>query len=278
MKITLRSESCAAQYYQEDLDSSTTLDMILIPGGNFMMGSPDHEPERYDDESPQHNVKVPTFFMGKTPVTQKQWRAVAALPEIKHHLDPNPSEFSGDDRPVEQVSWHEAVEFCARLAKKSRRPYRLPNEAEWEYACRAMTSPPTQGNYPPFHFGAIITPDLVNYNWTESYQNSPTKSERSSGTTLVGTYPPNAFGLYDMHGQVWEWCEDDWHSNYEGAPTDGSAWVNKSRSETDRRVVRGGSWINDPRYCRSADRFNYLAGARYYDVGFRVSCSAPRTL
>jgi len=264
MKITLRRESCTAQYFQENLDSNTPLDMILIPGGDYMMGAPDGEPKSYEDEIPQHFVKVPAFFLGKCPVTQAQYEAV---------MDENPSHFKGEtdspNQPVENVYWHDAVEFCRRLAARSGRPYRLPSEAEWEYACRARTKT-------PFHFGAVITPDLANFNWTESYQNSPTKSKSSDKTTPVGKYYPNAFGLYDLHGNVWEWCEDDWHSDYTGAPTDGSAWIDEPRSKDGRRVRRGGSWVDDPWNCRSAFRlYSYAVGRSI--SGFRVCCSAPRT-
>ncbi|MDX2099055.1 MAG: formylglycine-generating enzyme family protein, partial [Leptolyngbyaceae cyanobacterium bins.59] len=249
MRIIERRKTCQAQYYPEILGNGITLDMILIPGGTFLMGSPADEPERDSDEE-QHSVTVPSFFMGKTQVTQAQWRVIATLPKVKRDLDPDPSNFKGENRenhPVEQVSWLDAVEFCDRLARQTHRPYRLPSEAEWEYACRAGTTT-------PFHFGKIITPNLANYDWSVAYQNSPTRSEDSKGTTPVASYPPNSFGLYDMHGNVWEWCGDDWHDSYENAPDDGSAWISESRTDESSRVRRGGSWILNPWYCRSAYR------------------------
>ncbi|OLP15443.1 hypothetical protein BST81_26285 [Leptolyngbya sp. 'hensonii'] len=271
MKITLRREPRTARYYPEDLGQGVVLDMVLIPGGSFLMGSPEDEPERNQAEGPQHPVTVPTFFMGRTPVTQAQWKVVAALRPAKRDLDPDPSEFKGNEHPVEQVSWHDAVEFCDRLAQHTQRPYRLPSEAEWEYACRAGTTT-------PFHFGEILTPDLGNYDWSETYQNSPTKSEGSHGTTPVATYPPNGWGLYDLHGNVWEWCEDDWHSSYEGAPRDGRAWIAENRSEEGLRVLRGGSWLSYPWVCRSAYR-NFNDAEWRSDVdGFRVCCSVSGPL
>ncbi|PSB02778.1 formylglycine-generating enzyme family protein [Merismopedia glauca] len=290
--VTIHKQQGQAWKYIEPLSETVELEMVAIPEGKFWMGSPDNEPQRSPDESPQHEVSVPAFFMGRYPVTQAQWQFVATLPQIERSLDPNPSNFKDMTKPVERVSWLDATEFCARLSKFTGKAYRLPSEAEWEYACRAMTSPPStsseqrpisllQGegsNYPPFHFGETITPELANYDWKYAYGNAPKLKKSSEGTTPVGQFGfANAFGLSDMHGQVWEWCEDDWHSNYEGAPTDGSAWVNKSRSETDTRVVRGGSWVSSPRSCRSAGRSDLFAGDRDFNVGFRVSCSAPRT-
>jgi formylglycine-generating enzyme required for sulfatase activity len=149
--------------------------------------------------------------MGKFPVTQAQWRAVAALPKINTDLDPDPSYFNGANRPVEQVSWDEAMEFCRRLSKKTGRDYRLPSEAEWEYACRAGTNK-------PFHFGKRITSDLANYNGNSVYGNAPKGKYREETTPVGSLKVANAFGLYDMHGNVWEWCADGWHENYEGAP------------------------------------------------------------
>ncbi len=240
-----------------DLGNGVTLDMVSIPGGSFMMGSP--EGQGYDTEKPEHKVTVQAFLMGKYPVTQKQWRAITSLPKVKHNLHSNPSNFKGDNLPVEKVSWEDAVEFCQRLSKQTGREYRLPTEAEWEYACRSRTTT-------PFHFGETITGDLANYNASVIYANEP-KGEYREKTTPVGSFSPNAFGLYDMHGNVWEWCEDDWHDNYEGAPTDGSAWLSGT---SNIKVVRGGSWLNLPRICRSAYRIN--DNPRYHIYGFRVAC------
>ncbi|MDE5123725.1 MAG: formylglycine-generating enzyme family protein, partial [Trichodesmium sp. St19_bin1] len=170
--------------------------------------------------------------------------------------------------PVERVSWNNATEFCEKLSKKTGRDYRLPSEAEWEYTCRAGTTT-------PFYFGETITGELANYEASETYADEP-KREYREQTTPVGQFPPNAFGLYDMHGNVWEFCQDVWHSNYDGTPVDGSAWVNGGNSSL--RVARGGSWVNYPRWCRSAFRFSYNSVvAVNANMGFRVVSVPPRT-
>jgi formylglycine-generating enzyme required for sulfatase activity len=267
----IKSETKTAQYFSENLGNNITLEMVAIPGGKFMMGSPPKEAERYDNESPQHQVIVPPFFMGKYPVTQAQWRAVATLEQVNRELQPDPSKFKGDDLPVEQISWYEAVEFCDRLSKHTQKNYRLPSEAEWEYGCRAGTTT-------PFHFGKTISRDLANYNAEVTYDDAP-KGEFVGTTTPVGSFKlANAFGLYDMHGNVLEWCADHWHGDYERAPTDGSAWIIiGSDNYNHSRLLRGGSWYNYPRLCRSASRYGY--GPDYWDdfIGFRVVVSAART-
>jgi formylglycine-generating enzyme required for sulfatase activity len=159
-------------------------------------------------------------------------------------------------------------EFCRRLSNRTGKRYGLPSEAQWEYACRAGTTT-------PFHFGAMITSELANYDASESYNGSPTSEPRQE-TTDVGIFPANEWGLHDMHGNVWEWCEDDWHDNYEGAPEDGSAWVESDR-KTSNRLLRGGSWGISPEYCRSACRISHSRINRYFNFGFRVSCMPPRT-
>ena len=226
-----------------------------------MMGSPNHELERQDDEEP-HSVTVPPFCVGKFAVTQAQWQAVAALSKVKTELNPDPSRSKGAKRPVERVSWYEAVEFCDRLSQKTGRQYRLPSEAEWEYACRA-------GTQTPFYVGETITSELANYNGNYTY-GSDSKGAYREQTTEVGTFPANVFGLYDMHGNVWEWCLDHWHQNYQGAPTNGTAWVTDGNS--DRRLMRGGSWGNNPRRCRSACRNYYAPGDQNSNLGFRAVC------
>ncbi len=225
-----------AKYFEEDLGNNVKLQMVQIPGGTFTMGSPATEAKRNNDESPQHQVTVPAFFMGRYQVTQAQYEAIVGK---------NPSNFQGANRPVENVNWNEAVEFCKQLSQKTGRKYRLPSEAEWEYACRALTST-------PFYFGATITTDLVNYAGTATPYGSAPKGVYRQKTTEVGEFPPNAFGLYDMHGNVWEWCQDYWHENYQGAPTNGSAWLTGGDNTT--RLLRGGSWDNDPGSCRGAFR------------------------
>ncbi len=215
-----------AQQFLEDLGNGITLDMVQIPGGEFLMGAADGEEGASNDEYPQHRVTVTEFFMGKYPITQAQYQAIVGK---------NPSRFTenGSNRPVENVSWKDAMEFCQRLSKKTGKDYRLPSEAEWEYACRAGTTT-------PFYFGATITPDLVNYDGNYPYGNAA-KGEYRQQTTEVGSFPPNAHGLYDLHGNVWEWCADNWHGNYNQAPSDGSIWKTKDFNN-DPHVLRGGSW------------------------------------
>jgi formylglycine-generating enzyme required for sulfatase activity len=266
----------SVQFFLEELREDLALKMIHIPAGTFLMGSPEDELERQKREGPQHQVSVPEFFMGKYPVTQAQWRVVAQLPQVDRELNPNPSRFEGDQHPVEQVSWFDAVEFCQRLSRHTGRDYRLPTEAEWEYACRAGT--PTQ-----FHFGETITTDLANYNGTHeeygAYGCGP-KGEYRQKTTPVDQFGiANSFGLCDMHGNVWEWCQDHYHDSYKGAPTNGSAWEDEEADENVGRILRGGSWSSFPRNCRSAYR-NIIVLPRVSNitVGFRVVCSAPRAL
>jgi formylglycine-generating enzyme required for sulfatase activity len=284
--ITNRQQR-SVEYRREELGKGISLDLVAIPAGEFIMGSPEGEEGRdwYKNfnaklpnvEGPQHQVAVKAFWMGKYLVTQAQWRAVAKLPKIKMDLLPDPSNFKGDNRPVEQVSWEDAIEFCARLTKKMGREYRLPSEAEWEYACRA-------GTKTPFYFGETITTELANYRGTDweyegktypgNYGQGPHGSYRQEATE-VGSFSANAFGLYDMHGNVWEWCEDDWHNSYEGAPSDGRAWIESDRTNT-YRLLRGGSWYNIPRNCRSAYRSLNSRDGRYTYIGFRVCCVPPR--
>jgi formylglycine-generating enzyme required for sulfatase activity len=240
--------------------------MVAILGGTFMMGSPDSEQGRSSTESPQHSVTITPFYMGKFTVTQAQWRVVVNLPQVHCALRPDPSYFKGDNLPVERISWDEAVEFCARLSLKTGRNYRLPSEAEWEYACRAGTTT-------PFHFGGTITPDLANYDGKYIY-GSAAKGIHRKKTTPVGSFQvANAFGLYDMHGNVWEWCADSWHTHYHGAPSDGQVWSNNSDNRY--RLLRGGSWDSIPKSCRSACRNYFYPSDRYnLNIGFRVLCTS----
>ena len=284
----VKREKGQAEYFNEDLGNGINLEMVSIPGGKFLMGTEDEEIERlvqkfdwdgYRREKPQHEVTVKSFYMGKYPVTQAQWKAVANLSKVKRDLDVSPSRFKGENLPVEQINWYDAEEFCARLAKKTGKEYRLPREAEWEYACRAGTTT-------PFHFGKTITTNLANYRGTDrkiedkvypgKYAKEAPGMYREK-TTEVGSFPPNGLGLYDMHGNVWEWCIDNWHENYEGAPTDGSAWTiggNETHSP-----LRGGAWVSIPNNCRSAYRnFNIRRrGLINNGVGFRVVCESGRT-
>jgi formylglycine-generating enzyme required for sulfatase activity len=248
-----------AQFFRETLPGDVELEMISIPAGEFLMGSPAWEDE--DTEKPQHLVKVSDFFMGKYPITQMQWRAIALQTDLKvaRELDPEPAYFPGDDRPVECVSWEDVMEFCGRLSQLTHRAYGLPSEAQWEYACRAGTTT-------PFHSGPTISSHLANYDGKYSY-GQETRGEYRGQTTAVGSFKVvNSFGLYDMHGNVWEWCADSWHENYQNAPKDGSDWVDSCNI----KVLRGGSWFNLPRFCRSACRYDDLMDGRYSDGGFRV--------
>ena len=242
--------------------SPETLEMIAIPSGTFTMGAPKKESESRDSERPTHEVTVQSFYMGRHQVTQAQWKVVAGYPQIDRPLNPDPSNFKGDRLPVEKVDWDDAQEFCNRLSAHTGKTYRLPSEAEWEYACRAGTTT-------AFHFGETIAPELANYRGISTY-NGP-RGEYRKKTIEVGSFPANAWGLHDMHGNVWEWCEDDWHFNYDRAPDDGSAWVESDRKST-YWLLRGGSWNSIPVNCRSAFRLNHTRDHRNYNVGFRVSC------
>ena len=257
----LQRKQAYAQQYIEDLERGINLEMVAIPGGCFLMGSPETEPGHSPTEVPQHQVTVPEFWMSKYPVTQAQWKAVAALPQVNRSLKPKPSKFKGSNLPVEGVCWYDAVEFCDRLALNTGRPYRLPSEAKWEYACRATTNT-------PFHFGKMLSFELANYGGTLA--NGLDKRSKPQGrTTPVGSYEAaNAFGLYDMHGNVWEWCLDCWHDNYNSVPTDGSAKTNGG--ENHPRVTRGGSWFDSPSSCCSASRASDDPEIGGSTIGFRV--------
>jgi formylglycine-generating enzyme required for sulfatase activity len=260
-KVTSR-RSVLAQSYTEDLGGGVRLEMVLIPAGTFLMGSSANEKGRTLMEGPQHRVTVSKFYASKFEVTQAQWRAVASLPKIDRELSTETSYFKGDNLPVEQVTWNDAIEFCKRLSKKTSRVYRLPSEAQWEYAARAGDASA------PFAFGETITPDVVNYNGNYPYAGTA-KGTNLGKTLAVGSLGvANAFGLYDMHGNVEEWCLDNWHDSYDGAPNDGSAWT--SGGDPEYQVLRGGSWYSSASYCRSALR-NWL-GPQYSfsGIGFRV--------
>lgn len=292
--ITPPQKAPTAQYHTENLGNAVELNMVLIPGGSFWMGTEEEEIEKlyktydvnynFSAETPQHKVKIPTFLMGRYPVTQEQWRIVAGWEKINRELDPDPSQFKDDyegiarwHRPVESVSWEDTQEFCNRLSKKTQREYRLPTEAQWEYACRGInpllvSSNLTQKQWnekynQPFHFGETISTDLANYNGNYTYGKNAGGKDRNQ-TTPVGYFKvANNFGLYDLHGLVWEWCEDDYHSSYRGAPTDGSAWISGGNSV---KVLRGGSCFLSPRYCRCACRAWDTMSDRGSGFGFRV--------
>jgi formylglycine-generating enzyme required for sulfatase activity len=255
-------------------DSPIALSLMQIPSGVFTLGAPQQEEGWHPSQSPQQSITVASFWMGAHPITQAQWHAMAQQPPMKRPLEPQPACFTGANRPVEQISWWEAVEFCDRLAALTQRPYRLPSEAEWEYACRAGTTT-------PFHLGNTITTDVANYsgeNWEYEgkicskgfYGQGPTGCDRRE-TTPVGSFATaNAWGLYDMHGLVREWCADSWHPTYDGIPLDGAPRIGGNPAQ---RVLRGGSWNSSPRTCRSAFRSRADADSQLYDIGFRVVCS-----
>ncbi|PSN17532.1 formylglycine-generating enzyme family protein [filamentous cyanobacterium CCP5] len=266
----------AIRVWREPLAEDLTLDLVRIPAGEFLMGSPPEEVERNvyfpaypdtegKDVEMQHRVIVPEFWMGHSSVTQAQWRAVAALPRVNRELDPNPASFKGDDRPVEQVTWDDAVEFCDRLSRHTGKTYRLPSEAEWEYACRAGTTS-------PFYAGETLSTEIANYDGSYTYGPGE-KGIYREHTTDVGSFGVNGFGLADMHGNVYDWCLDHWHPSYEGAPTDGSAWVTDGNENY--RLVRGGSWYGYPDICRSAIRYRNSRDDRNDVIGLRVVCVSP---
>ena len=230
-------------------EPTTGMEFVYVPGGCFQMGSPESEDGRYDNEGPVHEVCLKGFWMGKFEVTQAQWQAV---------MNTNPSYFKGANRPIESITWNDAQDFLKKLSGGNA-AFRLPSEAEWEYACRAGTTM-------PFYFGETISTDQANYDGDYTYGNGK-KGQYRQQTTDVGSFPPNDFGLYDMHGNVWEWVADTYHDNYNGAPTDGSAW-NSGGSD---RVLRGGSWYNGPGSVRSAVRSGYDPAGRNDFIGFRVA-------
>ncbi|MBL8187850.1 MAG: SUMF1/EgtB/PvdO family nonheme iron enzyme [Acidobacteria bacterium] len=247
-----------ARYFTEDLGKGVNLDMVEIPGGTFTMGSPSNEAQRSNDEGPQHSVNVASFWMGKFEITQAQWQAL---------MGSNPSNFKGDvNLPVEGVSWNDTQEFLKKLnalPNLKGKNYRLPSEAEWEYAARAGTTT-------PFAFGETITPQIINYDGNYPYANAAKGLYRQKTVPVGSLGVANAFGLFDMHGNVWEWCQDVWYNSYNGAPSDGSAWLRGGGSSI--RVLRGGSWGSNGNLVRSASR--WLTPGNFIDlIGFRVVCA-----
>ncbi|MCK5660466.1 MAG: formylglycine-generating enzyme family protein [Methanosarcinales archaeon] len=230
---------------QKTITNSIGMEFVLIPAGEFEMGSPSNEAGRNDDEGPVHNVKIDSFYMGKYEVTQKQW---------SDFMGYNPSYFKGDDLPVEKFSWNNAQEFINKLNEKEGiDKYRLPSEAEWEYAARAGTTT-------RYSFGDDES-KLGDYAWYDDNSGSQTHP--------VGQKKPNPWGLYDMHGNVWEWVQDLPH-HYTSAPTDGSAW-DESNGGTTHRVYRGGGWNYGAQHCRSADRDHLSTDFHISSlIGFRV--------
>jgi formylglycine-generating enzyme required for sulfatase activity len=270
-KLAIAKTASQAKYFIENLGNEIALDLVYVPGGKFLMGSPDRDFAEFIDrvqvtlrctpaqiaelranydERPQHQVEIPPLYVSKYPITQSQYRAITGT---------NPAYFPGDLRPVDSVSWHDARLFCDKLATLTNKAYRLPSEAEWEYACRAGTNT-------PFYCGETILPEFANYKSTYPYGVANADLDRQA-TTDVGMFPPNAFGLYDFHGNVLEWCLDTWHPTYQGAPNDGRAWVD---SDDNCHLLRGGSWAVGAWACRSCGRYREPSDNRFPYLGFRV--------
>lgn len=228
--------------------NSLGMKFSLIPPGRFIMGSPRDEEWHREDEV-QHSVELSQpYYLGATEVTQKQWKEV---------MGTDPSFCTGDDLPVDTVTWEEATEFCRKLGKREGKMYRLPTEAEWEYACRA-------GTLTPFHTGDTITPDQANYDGNRVYGDGPKGVFRET-STKAGSLPANAWGLHDMHGNLWEWCAD-WYGPYPQKDITDPRGPEKG----ERRITRGGCWVNFPAVCRSANRGNAEPVSWNFHFGFRV--------
>ncbi|ABW31989.1 formylglycine-generating enzyme family protein [Acaryochloris marina] len=258
--LTLFEYECTNESYTIDLGDDVPLTLMLIPAGELWISNDENESGDTQDKQRQKCIQLPQFLMGTTPVTQEQWRVVAGYEEQDGTVDLSPSAFESDDFPVESVSWYEAVEFCKRLSSKTGKNFHLPSETQWEYACRAETQT-------AYHFGQKITPKLANY----------LEDEMIGQTSAVESYSPNRWGLYDMHGNVWEWCQDYYGSDYLDVPSDGSPFWEGDRID-DSSVIRGGSWYSYPWDCRSACRSYNSPESRLSHIGFRVVCSAPRPL
>jgi formylglycine-generating enzyme required for sulfatase activity len=237
-------------------DCDVCPEMVMIPAGSFMMGSPASEKERADSEGPQYKVNIRPFAAGKFEVTFDEWDACVRERGCTH----NPDYRDRGKRPVMDVSWNDAKEYTKWLSAKTGKPYRLLSEAEWEYVARAGTTA-------PFNTGANINPTQATYDARKSYAGSVT-GDRVDSTAAVGSFKPNAFGLYDVHGNVLEWTEDCLNPNYLGAPNDGSA---RTSGDCGRRAVRGGSWDDSPQRLRSAFRMWYSVAARGGILGLRVA-------
>ena len=274
------------QVFYEDLGDGARLTMVRIPPGSFQMGSAEQEPGRHANEGPLHTVTLVEFLIGQTPITQAQWRAVARWEPQKgerwgRELNPEPSKFQGeetrllagetntDERPMERVSWLEAMEFCSRLSQRTKRNYTLPSEAQWEYACRAGTTS-------PYAFGSAITAELATLRLGAGLVDDPLTADAQQ-TTSARLHPANAWGLHAMHGNVGEWCRDHWHDSYHGAPNDETPWIDDwidaKAPLTRDRVVRGGAWSDPPSDARSACRNRLPPQApESASVGLRVVC------
>ena len=228
--------------HRETIKGGPSFDMIWVEGGSFQMGGTDEE--AYDEEKPVHQVKVSGFYLGRYPVTQDLWESI---------MGNNPSGYKGPQHPVENVSWEDAQAFLKQLNKKTKSSYRLPTEAEWEFAAR----------------GGIHTEEYL-YSGSDKLSEVGWYADNAGiGTQAVGQLLENELGLFDMSGNVLEWCEDDFHDNYEGAPVDGSAWIDRPKRAR-FRVLRGGTWNGFARLCRVSFRLRYAPGDRYGFIGFRL--------
>jgi formylglycine-generating enzyme required for sulfatase activity len=283
-KIT-QTRKNRARHFTEKLGDGVVIEMVEAPGGTFSMGTTADEleqiaqdhgrdvekemkprlPERLRWETPQRTVRVSRFYLSKYEITQAQWRAVAQLPKVKRDLMSDPSYFKGGSRPVEMVSWEDAMEFCERLSRATGRKYRLPTEAEWEYACRA-------GSRSAFHFGDTVTPAWANYDARSPYASAPKGASRQQTMPVGSLGVANAFGLFDMHGNVWEWCLDTWHDNYSQAPNDGSSREKEANNYV--KVIRGGAWNSFAGECRAGARNRITAPFKLNGIGFRVVAEA----
>ena len=242
-------------------DCKSCPQMVVVPAGDFMMGSPSSEEDRNDDESPRHRVTISKpFSIGKYEVTFSEWDACVAAGGCRGYR-PDDVGWGRGNRPVIDVSWEDAQAFVRWLSSETGQDYRLLTESEWEYAARAGTTG-------PFHFGSTISTDQANYYGRVVY-GSGRKGVFREKTVSVGSFPSNGYGLHDVHGNVWEWVEDCWHASYAGAPKDGGAWT--TGGDCADRVLRGGSWIDDPGDLRAALRLWDESGFRIFTIGFRVA-------
>ncbi|MFN5514963.1 MAG: SUMF1/EgtB/PvdO family nonheme iron enzyme [Cyanobacteriota bacterium] len=251
--------------YTETLPGGVQLSMIAIPAGRFLMGSPDSDSDAHDDEKPQHEVSLGAFHIGQFPITEEQWQAIMGK-TFPYYEDfrVNPQ------NPVMRVFWDDCQAFCQKLSQLAGKTYRLPSEAEWEYACRAGTTT-------RYSFGDDAE-QLGDYGWYADYSDGNYDGNSGVTTHPVGQKKPNSWGLFDVHGNVWEWCADHWHESYAGKPQSlkdngNTIWVSSNDSE---QVIRGGSWRDAPGVCRSASRLSYPPNGGSNFLGFRVLCEGFR--
>ena len=243
--------SGSAQVFHETIAPGLVLTFVALPGGTFSMGS--IKGQGFEEETPRHLVSLQPFFIGQFPVTQEQWKAVMGKAAQ--------GRFSGSRLPVDRISWEDANAFCRKLAKLTGRAYCLPSEAQWEFAARA-------GSQTPFSTGESITTDYANFCGPHRYREEPPGLYRHQ-TTLVDAFLPNAYGIYDMQGNLWEWCADRWHADYTAAPFNGEPW--EHGGEPGYRVLRGGSWHEPPANCRPAVRLRGVETEPDDMYGFRIA-------